>query len=57
LTSWTPLTVAPDELRVSDPAFGLKKTLAVVYRLQGRTHLEMYSDGASVTIPPGKKSR
>jgi hypothetical protein len=52
-----PLTVAPDELRVNDPAFGLKKALVVAYRIQGKTHLEAFADGSSVAIPPSKKAR
>jgi hypothetical protein len=52
-----PLSVAPDELRVNDPAFGLKKSLAVVYQMQGKIHLEMFSDGSSVVIPPARKTK
>ena len=52
-----PITVSPEDLRVNDPAFGIMKSLAVVYRMRGTTHLEMLPDGANVAIPSSSKRK
>jgi len=48
---------SPLDLRVNDPAFGIMKSLAVVYRMRGTTHLEMLPDGANVAIPSSSKRK
>jgi len=52
-----PVSVTPEDLRVSDPAFGQNKSLAVAYRLQGRTHLEIFPQGSKVVIPSTREAR